>query len=148
MNSEIDEIRKRKIEQLKKQYLTGEKNMEKNLQDKPFNIKDADFDQTIKKYNMIVVDCWAPWCGPCRMMTPVIDDLAKEMQGKIVFGKVNVDENPLTSIKYKIMSIPTLLVFKNGNLVDRIIGAMPKEMLKQKIDSYLYLTLLYLGDYY
>jgi thioredoxin 1 len=137
MNSEIDEIRKRKIKQLKKQYLTGEKNMEKNLQEKPFNIKDADFDQTIKKYNMIVVDCWAPWCGPCRMMTPVIDDLAKEMQGKIVFGKVNVDENPITSIKYKIMSIPTLLVFKNGNLVDRIIGVIPKEMLKQKIDSYL-----------
>lgn len=137
MNSEIDEIRKRKIEQLKKQYLTREKNMGKNLQDKPFNMSDADFDQTIKKYNIIVVDCWAAWCGPCRMMTPVIDDLAKDMKGKIVFGKVNVDENPITSIKYKIMSIPTLLVFKNGNLVDRIIGAMPKEMLKQKIGSYL-----------
>ena len=136
MNSEIDEIRKRKIKQLKKQYLTGEKNMEKNLQEKPLNIKDVDFDQTIKKYNMIVVDCWAPWCGQCRMMTPVIDGLAKEMQGKIVFGKVNVDENPITSIKYKIMSIPTLLVFKNGNIVDRIIGVYPKEELKNKLCLY------------
>src|SRR4030042_6869906 len=111
--------------------------MEKNLKDTPFNIKDEDFDETIKKYKIIIVDCWAAWCGPCRMMTPVIDDLAKEMGGKVVFGKVNVDENPATSFKYKIMSIPTLLVFKNGNLVDRIIGAYPKEELKNKISSYL-----------
>ncbi|OGS39925.1 MAG: thioredoxin [Euryarchaeota archaeon RBG_13_31_8] len=111
--------------------------MEKNLKDTPFNIKDEDFDETIKKYKIIIVDCWAAWCGPCRMMTPVIDDLAKEMGGKVVFGKVNVDENPATSFKYKIMSIPTLLVFKNGNLVDRIIGVCPKEELKNKISSYL-----------
>lgn len=136
MNDEIDEIRKRKFEYFKKQYLTGEKNMEKSLQNKPFNIKDADFDDIIKKYKIIVVDCWAPWCGPCRMMAPVIDDLAKEMQGKIVFGKVNVDENPITSVKYQIMSIPTLLVFKNGSLVDRIIGAYPKEELKNKLSLY------------
>lgn len=136
MNDELDEIRKRKIEYFKKQYLTGGKNMEKSLQNKPFNIKDADFDDIIKKYKIIVVDCWAPWCGPCRMMAPVIDDLAKEMQGKIVFGKVNVDENPITSVKYQIMSIPTLLVFKNGSLVDRIIGAYPKEELKNKLSLY------------
>jgi len=136
MNSELDEIRKRKIEQLKKQYLSGEKNMDKNSQAAPLTIKDADFDQTVKKYNMIVVDCWAPWCGPCRMMTPVIDDLAREMQGKIVFGKLNVDENPLTSMKYKIMSIPTLLVFKKGDLVEKIIGAYPKEELKNKLSLY------------
>ncbi len=111
--------------------------MEKNLTDTPISIKDEDFDETIKKHKMIVIDCWAAWCGPCRMMTPVIDDLAKEMKGKVVFGKVNVDENPATSFKYKIMSIPTLLVFKNGNLVDRIIGAYPKEELKNKLSSHL-----------
>jgi len=110
--------------------------MEKNIHDKPINIKDADFDETIKKYKTIVIDCWAPWCGPCRMMTPIIDDLAKEMQGKVVFGKVNVDENPITSVKYKIMSIPTLLIFKNGSLVDRVIGVYPKDELKNKISLY------------
>lgn len=135
MNNEIDEIRKRKLEYYKKQYITGEKDMEKNLQNTPINIKDADFDEIIKKYYIVVVDCWAPWCGPCQMMTPVINELANEMQGKIVFGKVNVDENPITSLKYKIMSIPTLLVFKNGNLVDKIIGAYPKEELKNKLSS-------------
>ncbi len=135
MDNELDEIRKRKIESYKK-YIKGEKEMEKNLLDTPLVIKDADFDETIKKYSILVVDCWAPWCGPCKMMTPIINDLAKEMQGKIVFGKINVDENPMTSMKYKIMSIPTLLVFKNGNLVDKIIGAFPKEELKNKLNLF------------
>lgn len=84
----------------------------------------------------MVVDCWASWCGPCRMVGPIIEELAKEMKGKIVFGKLNVDENRETSMKYGIMSIPTLLVFKNGNLVDNVIGAMPKEMLKAKLAPY------------
>jgi len=103
----------------------------------PVHITDADMDKVVKKYETIVVDCWAPWCGPCRMVGPIIDELAKEMQGKIVFAKLNVDENQRTSMKYKIMSIPTLLVFKKGNLVDRFVGALPEEVLKQKINSYL-----------
>lgn len=133
---ELEEIKKRKLEQLKKQYMNGGKNMEENLPNTPLNITDADIDENAKKYQMLVIDCWAPWCGPCRMVHPVIEELAKEMQGKIVFGKLNVDENQMTTVKHQIMSIPTLLVFKNGNLVDRIIGAMPKEMLKQKLETY------------
>jgi len=104
------------------------------MPDRPVEIKDADFEETIKKYNNVVVDCWAPWCGPCRMVGPVIEELAKEMQGKIVFGKLNVDENPMTSTNFQIMSIPTLLVFKDGNLVDKFIGAYPKEELKKKLE--------------
>jgi len=137
MDDELEEIRKRKMEKLKKQYMNGGRNMEENLPDAPITMTDADIDEHVKKYDTIVVDCWAPWCGPCRMVEPVIEELAKEMQGKIVFGRLNVDENPVISTKHQIMSIPTLLVFKNGNLVDRIIGAMPKDMLKQKLDSYL-----------
>jgi thioredoxin 1 len=121
---------------LKKYYLKGEKNMQNNSQDAPFDINDADFDETVKKYKIIAIDCWAPWCGPCRMMTPVIDELAKEMKDKIIFCKINVDENPITSIKYKILTIPTLLIFKNGNLVDRLIGAIPKDELKNKLSLY------------
>jgi thioredoxin len=137
MNDDLDEIKKRKMEQLKKQYIDRGNNMEENSLNTPIHITDADMDENIKKYQTVVIDCWAPWCGPCRMVGPVIEDLAKEMQGKIVFGKLNVDENRATSAKYGIMSIPTLLVFKNGELVDKIIGAMPKEMLKGKLNPYL-----------
>ncbi len=136
MNDELEEIKKRKLEELKKQYLNGGKNMGENLPDTPLTITDTDIDKAVKKYGIIVVDCWAPWCGPCRMVTPVIEELAKEMHGKIVFGKLNVDENPLASAKHHIMSIPTLLVFKNGNLVDRLVGAYPKEELKKKLETY------------
>ena len=137
MNDELEEIRKRKMEKLKKQYIYEGQNMDENIPNSPIEITDADVDEFIKKYNTIVIDCWAPWCGPCRMVGPVIEELAKEMQGKIVFGKLNVDNNPATSAKHQIMSIPTMLVFKNGEIIDRLVGAMPKEALKQKLDSYL-----------
>ena len=91
----------------------------------------------MNNYPTLVVDCWAPWCGPCRIIGPIIEELATEMKGKIVFGKLNVDENPQTSMKYKIMSIPTMLVFKNGILVDQFVGAMPKNMILQKLKPHL-----------
>ena len=137
MDNELEEIKKKKLEELKKQYMSGGKNMDENSPNTPLTITDADFDEAVKKYTTIVVDCWAPWCGPCRMVAPVIEELAKEMQGKIVFGKLNVDENPMTSAKHQIMSIPTMLIFKNGELIDKFVGAMPKDQLKQKLDSYL-----------
>ncbi|HIH28343.1 MAG TPA: thioredoxin [Thermoplasmata archaeon] len=132
----LERIKKKKLEELKKKYLNGGKTMEKKWPDTPIQLMDADIDENIRKYPTIVIDCWAPWCGPCRMIGPIIEELAKEMQGKITFGKLNVDENPQTSMKYSIMSIPTMLVFKNSQLVDRIVGAMPKEMLLQKLKQY------------
>jgi len=134
---ELEALRKKRLEQLEKHYMKGGKQMEKSLPNVPLKVTDADIDQHISKYGTMVIDCWAPWCGPCRMVGPVIEELAKEMQGKIVFGKLNVDENPQTSMKHQIMSIPTLLVFRNGSLVDRLVGALPKEALKQKLDTYL-----------
>jgi len=137
MDSEIEEIRKRKLQQYKEELIVGgKKKMSENMPDAPLTVTDADFDNTIGKYETIVVDCWAPWCGPCRMVGPVIDDLAKEMQGKIVFGKLNVDENPSISQRHNIMSIPTLLIFKKGKLVDQLVGAYPKDQLKQRLESY------------
>ena len=106
------------------------------MADKPIDVTDDSFDEFISKNPVVVLDCWAAWCGPCRMVSPIIDELAKEMQGKIVFGKLNVDENQKTSIKHQIMSIPTMLIFKNGNLIDKLIGAIPKDQLKQKLESY------------
>ena len=134
MDKELEEIKKRKMSE----YLDNIKKEGKKMEnpDIPLKVTDADIEDVVKKYNTVVIDCWAPWCGPCRMVGPVIEELAKEMQGNIVFGKLNVDENQKTSMKHQIMSIPTLLIFKNGNLVDKLIGAMPKEILKQKLETY------------
>ena len=136
MAEDLDTIRKKKLEQLKKQYIKGGKQME-NMPSEPVEMSDTDMNDYINKHKTLVVDCWAPWCGPCRMIHPVIEELAKEMQGKVVFGKLNVDNNQQTASKYGIMSIPSLLVFKDGKLVDRIVGAMPKPMLKSKIEPYI-----------
>ncbi len=136
MDDELALIKKKKLEELKIKYTNGGKTME-NMPNTPLEITDADFNNTINKYDIVVVDCWAPWCGPCRMIAPVIEDLAKELQGKVVFGKLNVDNNQTTSMSYGIMSIPSLLVFKKGKLVDTIIGAMPKQMLVAKLKPYI-----------
>jgi len=137
MTDELEEIKRKKLEQLKMKYMKGDKKMKENSPDVPIKVTDIDIETNIKKYPLMVIDCWAPWCGPCRMIGPIIEELAKEMKGKVVFGKLNVDENRRTSMKYEIMSIPSLLVFKNGNLVDTIIGAMPKEMLIEQLSPHL-----------
>jgi thioredoxin 1 len=137
MNDTIEDIKRKKLEELQKKYLNRGNRMENKWPDTPIQLFDANIDEAVKTHPTIIVDCWAPWCGPCRMIGPIIEELAKEMKGKIVFGKLNVDDNPQTSIKYNIMSIPTLLIFKDTKLVDRIIGAMPKEMLLQKLKPHL-----------
>ena len=75
----------------------------------------------------VLVDCWAPWCGPCKMVAPVLDQLASEYAGRIKIAKLNVDENPMTASQYGIQSIPTMLLFKNGNQIDKLVGALPKQ---------------------
>jgi len=102
----------------------------------PIEVNDNDIDQAITKYPFLVVDCWAPWCGPCRMLSPVIDHLAETQQGTIAFAKLNVDESPATATKYGIRSIPNLLIFKNGQKVGDIIGAMPEAKLLDAINNY------------
>jgi thioredoxin 1 len=92
----------------------------------PVKISDITINETLNKSKVVVVDCWADWCSPCKMIAPIIDKLAEEYSGRVLFGKLNVDENPKTTSKYEIMSIPTLLVFKSLKLVDTIIGAVPK----------------------
>jgi thioredoxin 1 len=137
MENELEKIRKRKLEQLKQHYMIGGTKMETTMPDTPLQITDANINEHVNKYPAMVIDCWAPWCGPCRMVAPVVEQLAKDMKGKMVFGKLNVDENQATSLKYQIMSIPTLLIFKQGQLVDKIIGAMPKDVLKSKLEPFL-----------
>lgn len=105
--------------------------------DAPIEITDANFDSNVKKNKILVIDCWAPWCGPCRMLAPTIEALAKDFKGKIVFGKLNTDDNVQISTKYGIMSIPTLLYFKNGDLVERTVGAMPRAQIEEHLNCLL-----------
>ncbi|PIV69955.1 MAG: thioredoxin [Euryarchaeota archaeon CG01_land_8_20_14_3_00_38_12] len=100
-------------------------------------ITDESFELFISSNPAVVVDCYADWCGPCRMMNPVIDALSEGYNGKIVFGKLNVDENREISAKYSVMSIPTLLIFKNKTLMETVVGAVSKEQLKEKLGKYL-----------
>jgi len=105
--------------------------------DIPIEVTDSTFSEVIKKNPLVVIDCWASWCAPCRMIAPIIEELAKDYTGKILFGKLNVDKNQKVPTEYQVMSIPTLLIFKNGQLVDRIIGAMPRKILEPRITRHL-----------
>lgn len=102
---------------------------------KPVEITDNNFSEIINSDQPVLVDFWAEWCGPCKMIGPVVEELAADYDGKAVIGKVDVDANPEVSAKFGIRSIPTLLVFKNGEIVDKQVGAVPKSVLSQKLDA-------------
>jgi thioredoxin 1 len=99
----------------------------------PVEVGDTDLDELVKSYPAVVVDCWAPWCGPCRAMGPTIDELAKEMRGKVMFAKLNTDDNEQMAARFKIMAIPTLLFFKKGELAERSTGLFPKKNLESML---------------
>ncbi len=101
-------------------------------------IKDENFPQTIEESSMpVVVDFWATWCGPCKMIAPVMEEIATELDGKAQFFKLNVDENPVASTQYRISSIPTIMIFKNGNVVETLVGFRPKEAIKSLIEKHI-----------
>lgn len=104
----------------------------------PITITDDNFEQEVLKSDKpVIIDFWAAWCGPCRMIAPIIEDLAKEYDGKIKIGKLDVDDNQNTSIKFGVRSIPTVLFFNNGEVKDTIIGAVPKSQFIEKANSIL-----------
>ena len=99
-------------------------------------LDEAGFDDAVSS-GLSVVDLWAPWCMPCQMIAPIIEELSKEYEGKISFYKLNIDEHQGPAAKHQVMSIPTLLVFKDGQVVDRIVGALPKDSIKSKLEAHL-----------
>jgi thioredoxin 1 len=105
---------------------------------KPLEMTDANFDaEVLKSETPVLVDFWAVWCGPCKMIAPVVEELANEYQGKLKVGKVDVDNNQQVAMKFGIRSIPTLLVFKGGKVVEQIVGAVPKKALVDKLSKHL-----------
>jgi thioredoxin 1 len=103
---------------------------------KPVEIDDAKFEESVLKADKpVLVDFWAPWCGPCRMVAPVVEELAEEYDGKMGFMKMNVDDSPKIASQYGIMSIPTLIIFKEGKPVSNIVGFRPKNELKKSLDE-------------
>lgn len=128
---ELDKIRERKMQEMTEKA----KQPVMVALDRPVIMTDGDFEETLRKHDSIVVDCWAEWCAPCRMIAPVIEEMARKYAGKVTFGKLNVDDNMRIASQFGIMAIPTLLFFKNGKEVDRIIGAVPKGQIEAKINQ-------------
>ena len=129
-DNEISAIMKRKKEILEEKLRSMDEIKKIN---KPINLTDSNFDIEKSKYSLLVVDFWAAWCGPCKMISPIIEQLAEQYAGKIVFGKVNVDENPHISQRFGIQSIPTLMIVKEGQVIDVMIGALPNGQIENRI---------------
>jgi thioredoxin 1 len=104
---------------------------------KPYTFTDDNFEEEVLKSELpVLVDFWAVWCGPCKMIAPIVEQLAEELSGKVKVGKLDVDTNQQTSIKYGIRGIPTLLIFKDGKVVDTIVGAVPKTTILNKLETF------------
>jgi len=135
-DAEIQNIRERRLVEMMRRTRAQLQTVEK-YDGKPIILSDSTFSSEISKHPLMVVDFWAAWCGPCRMVAPIVEQLAKEYAGRVAFGKLNVDENPLTSNEFQVQSIPTLLIFRDGQPVDGIIGAAPKHQIESKLKAQL-----------
>ena len=133
-DDELEAIKHKKMAELQKEAAT--KALMSSITE-PIVLTDSNFASEVTKYPVMLVDFWAPWCGPCRMVTPMIEQLSREYSGRAAFGKVNVDENQRIAATFGIQSIPTLMIFKGGKAVDVIIGAIPKAQIEMKLKQQL-----------
>ena len=136
MNSddELEAIKNKKLAELQKEADT--KAMMSSITE-PLVLTDSNFASEVTKYPIMLVDFWAPWCGPCRMVSPIVEQLSREYSGRVAFGKVNVDENQRIATSFGIQSIPTLMIFKGSKAVDVMVGAMPKAQVEMKLKQQL-----------
>ncbi|MEM4704684.1 MAG: thioredoxin [Candidatus Bathyarchaeia archaeon] len=128
---ELERIRKKKLKELARL-----KETKLEMSKEPFHLTDLNFDEVVGKNSLVLVDFWAAWCGPCRALAPTIDELAKEYAGKVLVGKLNVDENPNTAERFQVFSIPTVLIMKDGREVDRVVGCVPKEYIETALKKH------------
>jgi thioredoxin 1 len=133
-DDELEAIKHKKLVELKKEAAIKEK---LSSITEPIVLTDSTFANEVTKYPLMLVDFWAPWCGPCRMVSPIIEQLLREYSDRVAFGKVNVDENQRIAASFGIQSIPTLMIFKGSKAVDVIIGAMPKAQIEMKLRQHL-----------
>ncbi|MEM3875071.1 MAG: thioredoxin [Candidatus Bathyarchaeia archaeon] len=129
---ELERIKKRKLHKLMKEFKE-----KKSLSGQVIHITDSNFKEVVGKNKLVLIDFFADWCMPCRMMAPVIEELAKEYADKVLVGKLNVDENPATADRFQVFSIPTLVIIKAGEEVDRIVGFAPKSQVEARLKKYL-----------
>jgi thioredoxin 1 len=134
LDEELEAIKHKKLAELQKEATT--KAMMSSVTE-PIVLTDSNFASEVSKYPIMLVDFWAPWCGPCRMVSPMIEQLSREYSGKVAFGKVNVDENQRIAASFGIQSIPTLMIFKGGKTVDVMVGALPKAQIEMKLKQQL-----------
>jgi thioredoxin 1 len=133
MTDELERIRERKMAELAKRGQGGAQFSQLRA---PVELNDGNFDSAIRTNRLVAVDCWAAWCYPCRMIAPIVEELATEYSSRALFAKLNVDDNPETAMKYSIQSIPTILIIKDGVEVERIIGAVPKGQIEAVLRKY------------
>ena len=131
----IDKIREKMLRDMMTSNTSSGDKVQVNT--KPMELNDRTFTGEVAKHDLMVVDFWAPWCGPCQYVSPIVEELARDYAGKVAFGKLNVDDNPMVSTQFRVMSIPTIMFFKKGRLVDMQIGAVPKQFLDQKIKKHM-----------
>jgi thioredoxin 1 len=131
-DEELRHIREKKMRELMKQ-----RDEKRKLDAEPVYVTDSSFNEIVSKNPLVLIDFWAEWCAPCRMIAPTIKELAKEYGEKVLVGKLNVDENPETAERFQIFSIPTLLIMKNGKEIDRIVGLVPKKQIETHLKKYL-----------
>ncbi len=134
---ELEDIRRKKMEKMMRDLKEESSGPKVEYPEKPVVLTDGTMTAAVAQYPLLVVDCWAEWCGPCRSLAPVIEELARELKGKAVFAKLNVDQNMQTATRYNVSAIPTLLIFKGGKPVDRLVGAYPKPALMKGIQKHL-----------
>lgn len=134
---EIERINMRTLHEIQRQAKIKQSQTEslRALGGKPIDLVDSNFFSEVSKYALMLIDFWAPWCGPCRMVSPTVDQLAKQYSGKIAFGRVNVDENQMTASQFGIQGIPTLLIFQHGKAVDGLVGAYPKNIIESRLKA-------------
>ncbi|MFZ3168373.1 MAG: thioredoxin [Candidatus Methanoperedens sp.] len=125
-NKEFEQIEKKQTALLQGGVVSG-----------PIQLNDSNFDENVNKSDIVIVDFWAPWCGPCRAISPVIEELSKEYAGKVTFAKLKVDDNPLTAGRFGVTSIPTILFLKKGREIDRIIELITRNLIKNKIEEHI-----------